>query len=65
MAYASGVDVGSTQTKAVVIDENREIVSRCLISTGANVMRAAEKAFQQSLFDARISIQRDNLRWLR
>jgi predicted CoA-substrate-specific enzyme activase len=49
MAYAAGVDVGSTQTKAVVIDEARRIVSRALIDTGANVTRAAEGAFQQAL----------------
>ena len=27
MAYAAGVDVGSTQTKAVIIDEQRKIVA--------------------------------------
>ena len=49
MAYAAGVDVGSTQTKAVVIDESRHIVGRALRDTGANVMRAAEEAFQEAL----------------
>ena len=49
MAYAAGVDVGSTQTKAVIIDENREIVGRSLIDTGSNVMQAAESAFQEAL----------------
>ena len=49
MAYAAGVDVGSTQTKAVIIDEARRIVSRALGDTGANVTRAAEQAFQQAL----------------
>jgi predicted CoA-substrate-specific enzyme activase len=46
MAYAAGVDVGSTQTKAVVIDESRKIVGRALIDTGANVTLAAENAFR-------------------
>ena len=32
MAYAAGVDVGSTQTKAVIIDEDRRIVARVLQS---------------------------------
>jgi predicted CoA-substrate-specific enzyme activase len=45
MAYAAGVDVGSTQTKAVVVDESGAIVGRALIDTGANVVAAAEKAF--------------------
>jgi len=49
MAYAAGVDVGSTQTKAVIINEEKEIVSRSLIDTGANVVRAAEKSFSESL----------------
>ena len=48
MAYAAGVDVGSTQTKAVIIDEVRRIVGRSLTETGSNVMRAAETAFQQA-----------------
>lgn len=49
MAYAAGVDVGSTQTKAVIISEDRRIVSRALVETGANVVRAAESAFQEAL----------------
>jgi predicted CoA-substrate-specific enzyme activase len=49
MAYAAGVDVGSTQTKAVIIDEARQIVSRAITDTGANVVHAAEKAFRQAL----------------
>ena len=52
MAYAAGVDVGSTQTKAVVIDEQRLIVGRALIDTGANVTIAAERAFTEALKDA-------------
>src|SRR5678815_1308845 len=49
MAYAAGVDVGSTQTKAVVIDEQGRIVGRALTDTGANVIRAAENAFREAL----------------
>jgi len=49
MAYAAGVDVGSTQTKAVIINEEREIVSRSLIDTGANVVLAAENAYKKAL----------------
>jgi len=41
----AGVDVGSTQTKAVILDENAEIVARGIVNTGANVVKAAEKAF--------------------
>ncbi len=49
MAYAAGVDVGSTQTKAVLIGEDQRIISRALIDTGANVLRAAEQAYAEAL----------------
>ncbi|GMV33184.1 MAG: 2-hydroxyglutaryl-CoA dehydratase [Chloroflexi bacterium] len=49
MAYAAGVDVGSTQTKAVIVNEAREIVGRALIDTGANVVVAAENAYNEAL----------------
>ena len=52
MAYAAGVDVGSTQTKAVIVDEQRRIVGRALIDTGANVVQAAEHSFEIALADA-------------
>ena len=52
MPYAAGVDVGSTQTKAVVVDDAGAIAGRALIDTGANVVRAAEKAFSLALDDA-------------
>ena len=49
MAYAAGVDVGSTQTKAVIINEAGEIVARGLVDTGANVIQAAENAHLEAL----------------
>jgi len=49
VGYAAGVDVGSTQTKAVIIDEQRRIVSRALIDTGANVVQAAQHAYDEAL----------------
>ena len=52
MRYAGGVDVGSTQTKAVVLDEERRIAGHALIMTGANVVTAAQEAFQEALDDA-------------
>ena len=54
MAYAAGVDVGSTQTKAVIVNEARDIVGRALTDTGANVLSAAEHAFQEALLQGRI-----------
>ena len=50
----AGVDVGSTQTKAVVLNSNSEIIARGLVNTGANVVKAAEKAFQMARQLARL-----------
>ena len=49
MTYTAGVDVGSTQTKAVILDAQGRIAARALVDTGANVMRAAENAFRTAL----------------
>ncbi len=57
MPFAIGVDVGSTQTKAVVVDGSEAIVGRALIDTGANVVTAAENAFERALVDAQITEQ--------
>ena len=50
-----GVDVGSTQTKAVVMDDQRRVLGRSLIDTGGIVTAAAENAFQLACTDAGIS----------
>lgn len=57
MRVAAGVDVGSTQTKAVVMTENggRSIVARALVDTGANVRKAAENAFVMACHNAGIA----------
>lgn len=45
----AGVDVGSTAAKAVIIDEGRRILGRGLVPTGANVVRASERAYREAL----------------
>jgi benzoyl-CoA reductase subunit A len=47
-----GVDVGSTQTKAVVMDDQRRVLGRSLIDTGGIITAAAENAFRLALEDA-------------
>ena len=56
MRIAAGVDVGSTQTKAVVMGENgqKTILARALVDTGANVRKAAENAFLLACCNSRI-----------
>jgi (R)-2-hydroxyacyl-CoA dehydratese activating ATPase len=48
----SGVDVGSTQTKAVILNDRREIIGRGLCDTGAIITKAAEEAFNLAAQDA-------------
>jgi predicted CoA-substrate-specific enzyme activase len=54
MTHAAGVDVGSTQTKAILLDGRGRIAGRALIDTGANVTRAAEEAFRLAATEAGI-----------
>ncbi|MBI4609008.1 MAG: 2-hydroxyglutaryl-CoA dehydratase [Candidatus Rokubacteria bacterium] len=62
MRIAAGVDVGSTQTKAMLLNERREIVGRVLIDTGANVAKAAERAFDELLASA--ALRRDQVAYV-
>ncbi|HEU4390096.1 MAG TPA: BadF/BadG/BcrA/BcrD ATPase family protein, partial [Blastocatellia bacterium] len=55
MRFAAGVDVGSTQTKAVIMEESAGIVARALTDTGANVSKAAEAAFLLACRQAQIN----------
>jgi len=52
--YAAGIDVGSTQTKAVLLDVSRAIVAEALINTGANVKRAGQAALDALLEEAQV-----------
>ena len=52
MLIAAGIDVGSTQTKAVLIDGSRRIAASALIDTGGHVSRAAERVFDEVLRNA-------------
>jgi len=54
MRFAAGVDVGSTQTKAVMMEESAGIVGRALVDTGANVSKAAENAFRVLCAETRV-----------
>ena len=52
MNYGAGIDVGSTQTKAIILNEERRIVGRALIDTGAYISQAAERSFAKALEDS-------------
>ncbi|MBI3092093.1 MAG: hypothetical protein HYY96_15645 [Candidatus Tectomicrobia bacterium] len=57
--YVAGVDVGSTQTKAVILDGDKKIVGRGLTHTGANVIAAAQRAFDEARQEA--GVQQDEV----
>jgi predicted CoA-substrate-specific enzyme activase len=48
MNYFVGIDIGASTTKAVVIDERKEILGHSVISSGADFKAAAEKVFKKS-----------------
>ncbi len=48
----AGVDVGSTSTKAALLDENKGVRALAVVDTGANVVRAAERVFRETLAKA-------------
>jgi predicted CoA-substrate-specific enzyme activase len=49
MIYAAGIDVGSTQTKSIIVNDKLKIVARSLADTGANVTKAGERGFTEAL----------------
>jgi predicted CoA-substrate-specific enzyme activase len=62
MEYAAGIDVGSTQTKAVLIDTARAIVGRVLTDTGANLKRAGQRALDELV--AGMNIDRSDVKFV-
>lgn len=56
--FAAGVDVGSTQTKAVILNRARAVVGRSLRMTGARIVEAADKALEEAAASAGIGRER-------
>ncbi|NJN40206.1 MAG: benzoyl-CoA reductase subunit A [Gammaproteobacteria bacterium] len=56
-----GIDLGSTTTKAVVIDENRNILGRGITNSRSNYDTAAAIAKNEALVSARFQLFRDAL----
>jgi predicted CoA-substrate-specific enzyme activase len=47
--YVAGIDAGSTYTKAVILDESNNIISRAITMTGARIVEAADKVYEMAL----------------
>ncbi len=52
MTLFAGIDVGSGYTKAVILDEGREVLGSGLTHSGANFGEAAERARDEALAEA-------------
>lgn len=50
--YVAGVDSGSTSTDAVVMDQQRRLLGRAILPTGAGATAGAERALEQALEQA-------------
>jgi (R)-2-hydroxyacyl-CoA dehydratese activating ATPase len=55
MPYTAGIDVGSTYTKAVILDGANAQVGRALVKTGFRLGEAASRALQQALEQASLA----------
>jgi (R)-2-hydroxyacyl-CoA dehydratese activating ATPase len=52
VSLVAGVDIGSTYTKALILDERRQIVGRAMRPTGFQLLEAAEQALGQAAAQA-------------
>lgn len=59
--YYLGVDLGSTTSKAVIINDQDQVIGRGITNTRANYSIAAEIAKDEAVYNARFSILKNNL----
>ena len=57
-----GIDLGSTTTKAVLLDENTEVIGRGITNSRSNYSTAARVAEQEARIDARFTLFRRALK---
>lgn len=55
--YFAGIDSGSTTTNAVILDENKTIVSSCTVPTGVRVAESARECLERALLRASLDRQ--------
>jgi benzoyl-CoA reductase subunit A len=53
-----GIDLGSTTTKAVLLDENRDVIGRGITNSRSNYSTAARVAGQEARVDGRFTLMR-------
>ncbi|HEY0672454.1 MAG TPA: acyl-CoA dehydratase activase [Longimicrobiales bacterium] len=62
MTYTAGIDIGSTYTKAVIADDNNQMVSRALAPTGFRLAEVARAMLDQAIAEA--GLQRDDVEYV-
>ncbi len=55
MRYTAGLDVGSTYTKVVIMDDDMQVVAHGMTNTGFKLDQAAQRAFETALDEAGLS----------
>jgi benzoyl-CoA reductase subunit A len=60
--YYLGIDLGSTTSKAVIINEKDEIIGRGITNTRANYKVAADIAREEAIYDARFTLLTNKLK---
>ena len=60
MTYASGIDIGSTYTKAVILEENGTIRGRFMMPTGFQLAEAAAHAHREAAANAGLAVTRSS-----
>ncbi|MEI6576277.1 MAG: BadF/BadG/BcrA/BcrD ATPase family protein [Bacteroidota bacterium] len=59
--YYLGIDLGSTTSKAIIIDDNDNIIGRGITNTRANYTVATEIARLEAIYNARFSLLKSKL----
>ncbi len=60
--YYLGIDLGSTTSKAVIINDKDEIIGRGITNTRANYKVAADIAREEAVYDARFTLLSNRLK---
>lgn len=59
MSYFAGIDIGASTTKAIIIDEQKDVLGYAVTSSGADFRAAADKAFREAQESAGRDISKD------
>ncbi len=57
MTYTIGLDIGSTYTKGVIIDDNRQILSHWMQATGSRLLESADTTRTETARAAGLSVE--------